>query len=112
MILILALQATVAATSPQQAFVAAYQDCLAPIVRGNELAGKESYQPLETVLGQIELKCSKERAAAREALSAIIVANHPEHPQPSESQKEQLIGDATIRWANNVVARMVAEEAK
>ena len=111
MILVLALQTTLAATSPQQVSVAAYQDCLGQIVRANELASKENYQPLEAILGRIKLECSKERAAAREALSTVIVANHPEHPQPSESEKEQLIGDATVRWANNVVAR-IAEEAK
>jgi hypothetical protein len=108
--LIVALVSAPAASSQQQAAVRAYQECLAPIVRGNELAGEKAYQPLETILERIKVRCSKERAAAREALAAYVVANHPALPrQPSEADKDELMLDATIRWANSVVHGMASK---
>ena len=102
---------TLSSVTPQQAAVGAYQDCLASIVKTNELSGEKNYQPQEVVLARIKAECSKERAAAREALATVVVAQLPDHPAPQTyAEKEELIQDATIRWANNVVARLVAEE--
>ena len=88
-----------------------YQACLAPIVKKNEAAIGSSHQPLEAVLDQIKGQCSRERSAARDALArAVVASGHSIVRRPTEADKEELINDATIRWANNAVVQAVAEE--
>ncbi|HEY0628440.1 MAG TPA: hypothetical protein VGD23_03840 [Sphingomicrobium sp.] len=89
--------------------IGAYQNCLAPIVSANEHADQKAYQPLEKILDRIKAECAKERQLAAEALAGAILEQNPAlRPLPTAAEKEELIDDATIRWANNVVARMVA----
>ncbi len=110
MILLLASQTAALIAHPGSP-IGAYQNCLAPIVRANEKAGEKDYQPFEAVLKQIAIGYTKQRQLAAEALAGAILEQNPDlQPLPTAAEKEELIDEATIRWANNVVARMVAEE--
>ena len=111
MMLLLTLPAAVALFAHPGSPIGAYQNCLAPVVRANEMAGEKNYQPLQAVLQQIAIRCAKERELAAEALAGAILEQNPDlQPLPTAAEKEALIHDATIRWANSVVAQMVAEE--
>src|SRR5688572_12762101 len=91
--------------------IGANQNCMAPIVLANERADKRSYQPLETILNRIKEQCEKQRDRAADALVGQILDQNPDlSPPPTEVEKEQLISSATIRWANDLLTKMVAEE--
>jgi len=111
MILLATLHATAALIGHPGSPIGAYQNCLAPIVRANEQAGKKDYRPFEAVLEQIASRCATERAHAADALAGAILEQNPDlKPLPTAAEKEALIDDATIRWANDVVGKMVTEE--
>jgi len=90
--------------------VFAYKTCLAPIVIANEKAGA-NHKSLEEVLRLIAVRCAKQRERAADELFGLIVEATPDlRPPPSEADKEALIQESTVRWANDVVAGMVGEE--
>ncbi|MFN3724920.1 MAG: hypothetical protein ACK4SZ_01310 [Allosphingosinicella sp.] len=92
----------------QQASVQAYQLCLAPIVRANARAEGNEHQPLDVLLQRISTACSAEREAAREALAAFVFAAVDR--LPSDGAKDELIHEATIRWANTIASSAIAED--
>jgi hypothetical protein len=110
MILLLALQVEALRVAHPGSPIGAYQNCMAPIVLANERADKVSYQPLEKILDRIQVQCAKERDRAADALVGQILHQNPDlSPPPTEEEREQLISSATIRWANDLLAKMATE---
>ena len=106
---LLQVQPALPAASPaQQASGQAYQLCLAPIVRANARAEGNEQQPLELLLQRISTECSAEREAAREALATFVFAAVDR--LPSDDDKDELIHEATIRWANSIASTAIAED--
>ena len=109
MILLLALQA-IRFGHPGDP-VAAYKNCMAPIVWANERAEKTSYQPPENILDRIKVQCAKERQRVGDQMIGQILHGNPDlWPLPTDGEQESLVQGQTIQWVSDVIARMPPEE--